>query len=65
MKDIYDRDLKDLLKDTQTARRVLVELYPTAAHNVSRCAGVILRRLQLRERDLLGFLDTEVDKEGN
>lgn len=52
------KDLEVLLQEVRTAKKVLCELYPRAGgFDEPKCAGVILRRFFIRERDLRGFLE--------
>lgn len=55
-------EIEELIHETRTAIKVLVFLYPNAAgHDMPHSAGVVLRRFQLRERDLLGFWEMKED----
>jgi len=47
------------LQEVRTAIKVLCFLYPDAAgKDRPKSAGIILRRFQLREQDLVDILDT-------
>ena len=48
------------LQEVRSAIKTLCFLYPRAAgYGQPKCAGVVLRRFQERERDLIGFLETK------
>lgn len=51
-------EILEKLKEVRVAIKVLCFLYPEAGgENRPRHAGIVLRRFQQRERDLLGFLE--------
>lgn len=51
-------EIQAKLNEVRIAIKVLCFLYPEAAgHDHPKHAGIVLRRFQERERDLLGFLD--------
>ena len=50
--------IQAMLQEVKSAIKTLCFLYPRAAgYDEPKCAGVVLRRFQLRERDLIGFLE--------
>lgn len=55
-------EIEELIHETKAAIKTLTFLYPDAGgKNRPKSAGVVLRRFQLRERDLLGFLEIAED----
>ena len=51
-------EILDKLKEVRIAIEVLCLLYPEAGgQDRPKHAGIVLRRFQQRERDLLGFLE--------
>lgn len=57
------QEIEKLIQDTATAIKVLCFLYPRAGgYSEPRSAAIVLRRLQLRQRDLMGFLETKTDE---
>uniref|UniRef100_A0A6M3XRA6 Uncharacterized protein n=1 Tax=viral metagenome TaxID=1070528 RepID=A0A6M3XRA6_9ZZZZ len=58
-------EIEEIIREVKTASKVLISLYPdAAAHSLPKCAGIVLRRFQLRERDMLGFLELYKSREG-
>jgi len=56
------KDIEVRLQEVRVAKKVLCELYPRAgAFDEPKCAGVVLRRFFIREKDLLGFLEIADD----
>jgi len=54
-------EIQARLQEVRSAIKTLCFLYPRAAgYDEPKCAGVVLRRFQLRERDLIGFLEMKV-----
>lgn len=50
-------EIEAKLQEVRLAIKVLCFLYPRAGgYGQPKCAGVVLRRFQQREEDLLGFL---------
>ena len=53
-------EILERLKEVRIAIKVLCFLYPEAGgHDRPKHAGIVLRRFQERERDLLGFLEVK------
>lgn len=56
-----EAEIQQKLDQVRIAEKVLCFLYPGAGHDQPKSAGVVLRRLQQREEDLIGFLHLAQD----
>ena len=56
-------EIQAKLQEVRSAIKTLCFLYPRAgSYSQPKCAGVVLRRFQERERDLIGLLEVKGSK---